>query len=219
MTNPPRKLQIFCFQKWLFKKRKEEKKTSVRLFILPQAFPPLASRAILTPCPPAAWGRARRAGAAGARRCCALGASPWGRSRGVRAADWRALSALWSSASGSPGRRGRTSARARPAVRRLRRPGPAAEPGPRLSGFAVGWARCSLLAVPAAGSKLRVQIGIQAAGLDRGPSEGPDPESRRFSGSFKSLVQRGFPASPLALGAALLRLWLRQNQARQPTGI
>lgn len=188
MTNPPRKLQIFCFQKWLFKKRKEEKKTSVRLFIQSQAFPPLASRAILTPCPPAAWGRARRAGAAGAQGCCALGASPWGRSRGVRAADWRALSALWSRAFGSPGRRGRTSARARAAVRRLRRPGPAAEPGPELSGFAVGWARCSLLAVPASGSRPRVQTGIQAAGLDRGPSEGPDLESRRFSCSFKSLV-------------------------------
>lgn len=96
-------------------------------------------------------------------------------------------------------------------LRWLRRPGPAAEPGPRLSGFAVGWAHCSLLAVPAAGSRPRVQTGIQAAGLDRGPSA--------VLLFFQEPGPAWLPASPLALGPALLSMWLRQNQARQPTRI
>lgn len=125
MTNPPRKLQISpVFQSVFSKRERKKKKASVRLaFYSGSSLPATRIPRHLSSLPTSRLGPS----AAGRRRSSPETLRPalftFELVPRVRVADRRAQSALRSRASGSPGRRGRTSARVRPAVGRLRRPG------------------------------------------------------------------------------------------------
>lgn len=121
MTNPPRKLQISpVFQSVFSKRERKKKKASVRLaFYSGSSLPATRIPRHLSSLPTSRLGPS----AAGRRRSSPETLRPafftFELVPRVRVADGRAQSALRSRASGSPGRRGRTSARVRPAVGRL----------------------------------------------------------------------------------------------------